>query len=193
MALSRGTAAAIVQIVTRDPKSRKVIDSPLEYIGGTGWAGGFRNTGMILGNAMSIFGGHIAAGQLARVGDFQGAAAVTEDTRRTYGTLGSIDLTPEQAARVCTGIAAVTAKAITAAAAKAAPGTSLFLVAGSDSQDRMGTTIAHTATLLRMKDGSRYVFDWHATLTASNPMLHASTKAFDENEGVLFTVFQEFA
>jgi hypothetical protein len=57
----------------------------------------------------------------------------------------------------------------------------------------MGTTIAHTATLVRMKDGSRYVFDWHATLTASNPMLHASTKAFDEKEGVLFTVFQEFA
>jgi hypothetical protein len=100
MALSRGTAAAIVQAVTRDPESRKVIDSPLEYIGGTGWAGGFRNTGMILGNALSIFGGHIAAGQLARVGDFQGATAVTEDTRRTYGTLGSINLTPEQAAQV---------------------------------------------------------------------------------------------
>jgi hypothetical protein len=68
-----------------------------------------------------------------------------------------------------------------------------FRNTGSDSQDRMGTTIAHTATLVRMKDGSRYVFDWHATLTASNPMLHASTKAFDEKEGVLFTVFQEFA
>ncbi|GGG25016.1 hypothetical protein GCM10010964_11300 [Caldovatus sediminis] len=193
MALGRGTAAAVVAAVAADPGCREVIDSALGRIAGRfGWAGGLRNLGFIAQNAATLLGASYGASLMAQGGRPVEGGRFFNEVQKETGTLFSLNTTDEQARLVCTGIAATTAAAINKALRTAKPGSSLALVARADSHDRQGTTTAHTATGIWMRDKSFHVFDWHATLQSDNPMLYASDAAFSAGDGVLFAVFNGF-
>ncbi|WP_165247086.1 hypothetical protein [Paludisphaera soli] len=70
---------------------------------------------------------------------------------------------PEAAALSCVGIADVTTDDVKAA--------KIAGVREVRPHSREYLNIAHTATLIVMDDGSEYVFDWHATLQSSDPLI----------------------
>jgi hypothetical protein len=71
--------------------------------------------------------------------------------------------------RVCTGIANATSRAINKAVD--AKDARLFRVLGATTIDRFLGGMSHTATCVCMIDLQSHVFDWHATLSAQDPML----------------------
>jgi hypothetical protein len=73
---------------------------------------------------------------------------------------------PKVAEMVCVGIAKATAMRIYRYRGKALEG-----VRGTRLADRKHLGVDHTATLVEMTDNTAYVFDWHATLNASNPLI----------------------
>jgi hypothetical protein len=95
----------------------------------------------------------------------------------------------EFADRVCTGIAEATANAINNAITNTCnPG--LINFKGAGNVDRVLRGTSHTATSIIMKDDSRYVFDWHATLNIENPMLYKSLVDWKlDRNGVVYADF----
>jgi hypothetical protein len=92
---------------------------------------------------------------------------------------------PKVARTVCTGIANVTMLAIDKAL-KSTPGIpEVNLVTTIDRY----LLAAHTATLLKMKDGSNYVFDWHKSLNVHNPWIYKVEDWKQGHGGVLFDAF----
>ena len=89
---------------------------------------------------------------------------------------------------LCTGIASCTERAIAGALER--PGIPEVKSVGK--VDRFDPP--HTATLITMKEGSEYVFDWHATLNPRNPLIYraadwqAKRRAYAQ-EAVAFTGF----
>ncbi|MBK7708255.1 MAG: hypothetical protein IPJ30_21510 [Acidobacteria bacterium] len=74
--------------------------------------------------------------------------------------------------KLCLGIVAATVKPLILAVRQGKlPGVH---TAGAVSRVHWG--VDHTATWIRMEDGSEYAFDWHATLSIRNP---AISKAAD--------------
>lgn len=193
MALSRGTAAAIVAAVQADAECRRVITSPLgAAFGGTGWAGGLRNLGYIAGNAAKLFAASYAASVQAHNGQPVAAGRNFNQAQAEIGTIISLKPTDEQSQKVCSGIAEATAAAINAAVAKQGAASSLALVRRAESFDRMGTRTTHVATGIWMRDRSFYVLDWHATLRVDDPMVYGSSEAFTADDGTLFSLFRGF-
>jgi len=194
MTLSRGTAAAIVEAVQKDKACCDQIDSWVgKVFGGLGWAGGIRNLGFIAGNAAALLGASYGASVQAYGGRMEEGGKFYNDVAKEVGTIDNLNVTDEQALEVCTGIAEATAKAINAALKRAPAGSSLAMVQRADSQDRVGTTTAHTATGIWMCDKANYVFDWHATLRVGDPILYKSAQAFSVSDGTLFSRFAGFA
>lgn len=96
---------------------------------------------------------------------------------------------PKVAAEVCTGIAEQTALAINNAlrpldhVGRPEKGSAIPDVATANTFDRVHHATYHTATVVSMKDGSRYVFDWHATLNVDNPMVYESPERWQIDKG----------
>ncbi|MCA9011715.1 MAG: hypothetical protein KDB01_18305, partial [Planctomycetaceae bacterium] len=92
---------------------------------------------------------------------------------------------PEVANVVCVGIANAAAAAIEKAL-KSSAGIADVKSAGTIDRDK---PVSHTATLVVMKDGSEYVFDWHATLNVNNPLMSTAAEWRKNGSGVMFTKF----
>jgi hypothetical protein len=82
-----------------------------------------------------------------------------------YIMTGQDPTDPQVAAMVCIGIAKTTALCIERSKSK------LQGVQGATIVDRVHRGTDHTATQINMHDNTSYVFDWHATLNASNPLI----------------------
>ncbi len=179
MTLSRGTAAAIIGVVEKDANCKELIRSAFGLLipPSLGIAGAARNIAMMAANAPEI-----TMGPFAMYRRIQLIA--------TAGRFNPVNLgpTPGQDPYICVGIAEATRDAINAALRRAKGG-SLRLVKEADQSDRDSTT-AHAATGITMRDGKRYIFDWHATLRVGDPMLFPSQNAWDKTEkGELFSAF----
>lgn len=193
MTINRGTAAAIVEAVQKDKACRDQIESWVgQVFGRLGWAGGVRNLGFIAGNVAALLGAGYGAGLMAQGGRPVEGGKFYNSVQNEVGTITNINVTDAQALEVCTGIAEATAKAINDALKRTQPGASLGAVLRADSQDRVGTTTAHTATGIWMRDKSNHVFDWHATLRVGDPMLYKTAGDFAASKGVLFSQFTGF-
>jgi hypothetical protein len=89
---------------------------------------------------------------------------------------------------ICTGIADVTAAAIEKRL-KEPPGRgdiqSVMTIGRRPPMLTIGKhefmPVDHAATLIQMSDGSKYVFDWHATLNVNDPMMYPSKNDFMRN------------
>lgn len=188
MALSRGTAAAIIGVVENDKTCRERIRSVFGAMP-AGYAGAARNIAMMVANAPMIWGAlagpvGVMAGTVRRI-----------DLAASSGRFDPTNLlpTPGQDPYICVGIAEATRDAILAALRRAKPGGSLALIRDADQSDR-DTTTAHAATGITMRDGRRYIFDWHCTLRLGDPMIFPSQEDWDRTEnGVLFSNFSGFA
>jgi hypothetical protein len=106
---------------------------------------------------------------------------------------------PETAAKVCTGIAEQTMTAINNAlgpidhAGRPEKGSAIPDVESANTIDRVHLSTHHTATLVSMKDGTEYVFDWHATLNVENPLIYESPERWQVDKGsVQFKHFSGF-
>ena len=95
----------------------------------------------------------------------------------TGGVLGD-PTEPEYANRVCTGISDAASDALNRAIAKRDARVRNLERASPIS--RVTNGIDHTAVQVAMKDGQKHVFDWHATLDASNPLLFQSPAVWVE-------------
>ena len=82
-----------------------------------------------------------------------------------YIMTGQDPTDPQVAAMVCTGIANATSRCIDRSKSQL-PG-----VREATIVNRVHWGTDHTATLIHMHDNTSYVFDWHATLNASNPLI----------------------
>lgn len=94
---------------------------------------------------------------------------------------------PDTVQRVCGGIADQAAVAITRALGKPALGR----VKGAADVGRVHRGVHHFATRVNMKDGTSYVFDWHATLNVDNPLLYPSVEQFGLGNGAV--TFERFS
>ena len=152
MALSKSTAAKIVDVVTRDKES-------------------FHRITAFFGSGPPP---HIAGAMQ----NFILASFVDPSDPNSFGYKVS-----------CDGISIATAAAINAAVAK---GELPDVAQATDQPRRKG--ISHTGTAIRMKDGTKYVFDWHKTLNPSNPAIY-EFEDFVENRPnghILFANFKGF-
>lgn len=112
---------------------------------------------------------------------------------RNWGyVISGQDPTEEKIANtVCTGIADATAAAITRA--MAAKNSKLGFLKRATVISRVSVGVHHTATQVFTTDGKDYVFDWHATLTLSDPLLYPSGAKFEKAEGsVAYASFNGF-
>ncbi len=87
----------------------------------------------------------------------------------------------ETANTVCTGIAEATVKAINRGIENKLP--SLKRIAKAMEVNRVRNGVYHTATGIMTIDKFGYVFDWHATLAASNPMIYPSIDDWKKDNG----------
>lgn len=95
------------------------------------------------------------------------------------------------AEKVCTGIAERTAKVVgDATQCRRALVGRVKTVTTISRNGFAGTD--HTATLIIMDDGSEYVFDWHATLNARNPMIHKAADWKRSTGGIVYNKFTGF-
>jgi len=161
--LSRGMADAIVAAVRHDPQCAEVMPkvSAFKFFTPARHAGTARNA---LNNAAA----NLAAveGRAFRALGFQKAGKVIEDY---WDVIGSKE--------ACTGIAAITAKALSRV--RGQRGYEFLIDAGAI--DRMPTHLAHdfhTATAVTVEGNRVYVFDWHSTLDLGNPLIFQSSDAF---------------
>lgn len=85
---------------------------------------------------------------------------------------------------ICTGITEYTSDLINRAIAKAGPGSTIKQVKKAEWVNRNLNNIPHQATKIVLEDGtekgSAVVFDWHATMSVSNPLIYPSTEDFRE-------------
>lgn len=131
-----------------------------------------------------------------RINTFEGDAIMTRIVPDSWGITGDLrnwsliavgaDPTEDAAANfVCVGIADASSAAISNALKNSA---NLPDVDSSETISR-SKPAAHTATLVTMKDGSQYVFDWHKTLNVNNPFIFKVDDWNQNREGVMFTKF----
>jgi hypothetical protein len=93
---------------------------------------------------------------------------ITGSLRNWGYVLTAQDPTSDRIAnKVCTGIAEATWKAIE----RGMKDGTMPEVARADTIDRKRMGVYHTATLVTLKDGREFVFDWHATLNPANPAI----------------------
>lgn len=93
--------------------------------------------------------------------------------------------------RVCTGITEATSRAITKAIR--AKDARLSKVKSAGEVARTHNLTYHVATYVAMQDTTVYVFDWHQTLSITNPMMFASTALWKtDTAGVTFELFTGF-
>jgi len=99
------------------------------------------------------------------------------------GTLGHYGdaSEPEFANRVCTGISDAASIAINKNVASKEARASR--VTKAEPVGRVLNGIDHTAVQVRMSDGQKHIFDWHATLDAANPLLFESPLKWHQGEG----------
>jgi hypothetical protein len=97
---------------------------------------------------------------------------------------------PDVASFVCVGIAEASSSAITTALK--AGNTKLGEVESAGLIDR-SKPAEHVATLVTMKDGSQYVFDWHKTLNSTNPFLYVASDWSRNRNGIMFNKFHGFS
>ncbi|WP_026629666.1 hypothetical protein [Dyadobacter alkalitolerans] len=89
----------------------------------------------------------------------------------------------------CNAIAEATANAIKIKGALS----SSFPAQTATSEARDSTTgSAHQGTVVTMRDGTKYVFDWHANLNVGNPFIYESMTEFNIGKGVPFSSFKGF-
>ena len=95
----------------------------------------------------------------------------------------------EFADRVCTGISNATSQAIIKAIESSNP---FFRnIKSAVTVDRQLNGTAHTATGIVMTNKSEHVFDWHATLSADNPMMFRSLLDWKAGKGGI--TYEEFS
>ena len=151
MALSRSTAAKIVDVVTKDKESFHRITAFFGVAPPPNIAGGVQN--FILANT----------------------PGVDPSDPNSFGFRVS-----------CDGISKATAAAINAAAAKG----EIPDVAEATDRARL-KGISHTGTEVRMKDGTKYVFDWHKTLKVMDPAIY-EFEDFMEARTSTYMLFSNF-
>ncbi len=204
MALSQELAAEIVAVVKADPECRRRIDSVLSVLPSQlGISGGTRNIMFMVQN-------------VPRAVDL-GFRRGFEPLSRGILNLSPTDAQGELA---CFGIRDATIQALTAAIQVAQPGSLLKSIAEVDYENRDSgadhtatkitlaplpdlaialseTTAGRAPSEARLRVpgrfgplGKDYVFDWHATLDAGNPLIYPSTEAFQKGEGA--TPFKDF-
>jgi hypothetical protein len=154
MALSRSTAAKIVDVVTRDKESFHRITAFFGIAPPPHIAGGIQN--FILAST----------------------PGVDPSDPNSFGFKVS-----------CDGISLAMAAAINVAVARG----EIPDVAEAKDQARL-EPISHTGTAIRMKDGTKYVFDWHKTLNVSNPAIYEFEDFIENrvNSDMLFSNFKGF-
>jgi len=185
MALSKRTASEIVKAVSRDPNCKDAIDSVLAYFlpDDFGWAGGVRNFMMVFADSPNYALEDI-------VNAYRRSTATKGDKTERYV---APKLFPREAPRVdrliCTGIAEATAKVINSSLK-----TSTILSGTVESANMTGrnTGIAHAGTLVKMLDGSKYIFDWHMTLSVGNPLIFRAENWHQRTGGKEFDKFIGF-
>ena len=93
---------------------------------------------------------------------------------------------PSIAAKVCYGIAMATSERIERSRG--------FIreVARAGLVDRAHRGVAHVGTLVVMRDGSSYVFDWHATLNVDDPLISRALDWNEDRNAVLYSQFRGF-
>lgn len=144
MALSRSTAKEIIDIVSHDTKSTESISSVFSYFGSI--AGSVRNAAMV------------GADLPANLVNFLGLETTKNFPEGTWN----------REKWICSGIAKLTTEAINKAVLiqkklpKVRFAREIKRTGGND----------HYATQLVMRDGSDYIFDWHATLNVRNPRIY---------------------
>ena len=167
MTLSRGLAAAIVDVVVNDPECVRRIDS--------GFATVFPDSLGIAGAARNF--AFAFAGTYASLAQGKYSAQPTKD----------------QDDLVCYGIRDATMAAIEKAIKTAGPGDSLKSISEVYFSIR-DEPLVHTATKIVIANTYDYVFDWHATLNTRNPIIYPSEKDFEANKGSKeFASFTGFA
>lgn len=77
---------------------------------------------------------------------------------------------PAVAERVCTGIAEQAMSAINSRLAE------LPEVKAANTVSRVSWGVHHTATVVELKAGGRYVFDWHKTLDIDDPFVGSESR-----------------
>lgn len=176
--LTRAMADLIVTAVRHDPICRKILPdtSAFKALGRIHHAGTARN--LVNAGALGIANGERT---LSRFVGQEERGRYNEDY---WDKVGS-----DQA---CTGVSAVTAKALLKSAG--VPGCEFLLDAGSI--DRLPTDPAHdfhTATAVTVTGSLVYVFDWHATLDIGDPFIFPSPADFkSDSRSVLYSQFSGF-
>ena len=158
--LTREMADAIVKAVGNDASCRLLLPrwSAFKVFGGIGHAGTARN---LWNNSAENIAGLEKRG-LDRIGFPETGKLIRDHWDRVGDT------------QACTGVAETTARTLTRVAGT--PGYE-FLVRAS-ALDRSPNDSFHTATEVDVSNGKSYVFDWHATLDISDPLIFASPEAF---------------
>lgn len=208
MALSQELAAEIVAVVKADPECRRRIDSFISVLPSIlGISGGTRNIMFMVQNVPRAI----------ELGFRRGFEPLSR------GIL-NLSPTEAQGELACFGIRDATIKALTTAIQVAEPGSLLKSVSEVDYENRDSGVdhTATKITVAPLQDlaialsaaasgqapsgarmrvpgrrgplGKDYVFDWHATLDAGNPLIYPSSDAFQKGEGATpFMDFEGFA
>jgi hypothetical protein len=169
MALSKETARKIVEAVAVDPNCR----SSIEPNNALNQMGSILNPGTDLLLRFTHLAGPVRNIPLVAKGIIQGK---------------NLEDDPEATAKLCIGITAVTVKAIHNAIRQS----KLPEVHGCSGTHRVHWGVHHEATWIRMKDGSEYVFDWHATLKINDPVISKADDWQNGRTGINFVLFAGF-
>jgi hypothetical protein len=91
---------------------------------------------------------------------------------------------PSVAAKVCYGIAMATSSRIEASKGH------IREIRRAGLADRAHRGVEHVGTLVEMHDGTTYVFDWHATLNADDPLISRVQDWKEDRNSVLYSQFR---
>jgi hypothetical protein len=156
-------------------------------------------------NNCRLVGKPVSPGKTRRADKYKGVGmALSKETARKIVEAGSVrniplvakgiiqgknlEDDPEATAKLCIGITAVTVKAIHNAIRQS----KLPEVHGCSGTHRVHWGVHHEATWIRMKDGSEYVFDWHATLKINDPVISKADDWQNGRTGINFVLFAGF-
>jgi hypothetical protein len=165
MALSKETADVIVRAVMADGPCQKAI-SPNPTL-----------------EAINYYSSPLVSAAL----QFGGLAGSVRNAAMMVTGVGAGE--PDFDARICVGIAAVTVAAIN----RVIKAGLLPLVHACAPCHRVHWGTHHQATWIAMKDDSQYVFDWHATLSARDPIVSTSDNWDAATGGINYLFFSGFA
>jgi hypothetical protein len=169
MALSRSIATAIVDVVANDPDCRRFIPEISPYSVGGETAGSLRN----LTNMTAEGAAWLGMKAVEATGGKPEASRYAKDYWEKQGT--------DQA---CTNIADVSVAAIVAGIRRGkVPSWVVDCWPASRMPSSRNSVFAHhTATAVEVRDGSAYVFDWHATLMLRNPLISRSLSDWERGD-----------